>query len=207
MITCPWCATAYKEYQPACEKCGGPIPEADQADTSTGEAEEEPPIPPAPPRPFSDSYAWRILASEGGAITSGVVAVLGFVFAILGLLLTFLVVTIFVGIPFLLLGIVMIGVGGMIFFWRYQRALVRVAVLRRGLATRGSVVRLEQIPYYRVNRQHPWEITYHYLVEWREFEGKLTTLAEPGKHLQPGRAATVLYLAESPEQSLIYPLP
>ena len=101
----------------------------------------------------------------------------------------------------------MLGVGGVIFLWRYQRALVRVAILRRGLATRGEISLVEQIPYYRVNRQHPWEIRYRYTVDWREFEGKLTTLVEPGEKLQSGRAVTVLYLVESPVQSVLYPLP
>lgn len=207
MITCPWCATVYKEYQSACEKCGGPISEATVTSPPAAESMQELPLPPAPPRPFSDSYVWRILASEGGAIASGVVALLGLVFALLGLLLIVLVVTIFIGIPFFLLGTVMLSVGATIFFWRYQRALVRVAILRRGLATHGDIVRIEQIMYYRVNRQHPWEITYRYMVEWQEFVGKLTTLTEPREHLQPGRAATVLYLAESPDQSTLYPLP
>jgi len=169
--------------------------------------EESFPKPPPAPRSISDSYIWRLLASDGGAVAAFVFLLLGAIFTFVGLILTVAIITAFVGIPFAVLGIIFLAVGGAVGFRQYQATQKIVEVLRTGQAAEGQIANVEENLYVRVNYRHPWTITYQFRVGEQGYEGKVTTLNMPGVSLQPGKKAWVLYLPEAPEHNVLYPHP
>jgi len=179
MVTCPWCGTAYQVFQPDCSKCGGPIhpPEVVAA------AGSAPLAPPAAPRPISDSYAFKLMSTDGCSIAGLVLLMMGIIFAPLGLILTLGVITAFVGLPFLGLGLVFLA------------------------ASLGSITGLQQNYSVQVNGRNPWTIQYQYLANGRPFTGQVTTLSQPGSQLQPGCQVYVLYMPQDPSISSLYPHP
>ncbi len=207
MITCPWCGTSYLSFQPNCQNCGGPLPPPDNPILSANANEEQPPLPPAAPRPISQKYAFRLLASDGGAIASLVFLLLGFIFLVVGAGLTLGVITAFVGVPFVLLGLLFLGVGGAVLLWRYQTANKIVSVLKQGEATRGEIIDLRENYSVTVNGRHPWVIQYRFEAGGQSHDGKVTTLNQPGPQLQSGKAVCVLYLPAAPQWNSIYPHP
>jgi hypothetical protein len=163
--------------------------------------------PPLPPRPISDRYVWRLLFNDGWWIAILVFGIDGFVFFLVGAGLTLGVITAFVGIPFLLLGIGLLIAGGWVGVWRYQIAQKVVNVLRVGEATRGQIVEAEQDYSVTVNGRNPWVIRYQFQANGQNIEGKVTTFNPLGQHLQAGKAVSVLYLPEDPKWCSIYPHP
>lgn len=207
MITCPWCGTNYVSFQSNCTNCGGPIP-ASQAETfpSAGASDHFTAPPPAP-RPISNKYVWRLLSSDGWAIVGFVFGLLGVIFTFVGAGLTLGIITAFVGIPFLILGIVFLGlaIGGLA--WRYGKAQKIVDVLRMGEATSGQVQEVQENYSVRVNGRHPWMIRYQFQVNGQDYEGNVSTLNPVGQDIQTGKTVCVLYLNEDPRWNSIYPHP
>jgi len=210
MITCPWCGTSYAAFQSNCDRCGGPLPPPSAAGPAQSAADlgaDGLPMPPAPPRPVADSYAWRLLMSDGWGVASFVFVVLGTVFTLLGFIMTVAVVTIFVGLPFLVLGLIFLAGGLAVGGSRLQAARQTVAVLRTGQPAEGQIARVEENYNVRVGNQHPWKIAYAFRVQGREYQGSVSTLNPPGPGVQPGRPVRVLYLPEAPEHNSLYPHP
>ena len=206
MIICPWCGTNYRTFQSNCDKCGGPLQLADEKIVSP-DSDKIFQIPPLPPRPISDRYVWRLFFSDGWWITILVLGILGVVFFPVGAALTLGVITAFVGIPFLFLGIGFLIAGGWMAVWRYQIAQKVVNVLRVGEAARGQIIEVQQDYSVSVNGRNPWVILYQFQVNGLNVEGKVTTFNELGQHLKTGQAISVLYLPEEPKWSSIYPHP
>lgn len=206
MITCPWCGTSYVTFQPNCGNCGGPLQAVDENTHSSVQAENISAPPPAP-RPISERYVWRLLSSDGGWIAALVLGLMGLIFSLVGGGLTIGVVTAFVGIPFLVIGIVMLMVGGWLFERRYQAARQVVDVLREGTATQGLISEVQENYSVVVNGRHPWMIRYQFQANGQSYAGSVTTLNQPGPQLQAGRATYVLYLPVTPRLSTIYPHP
>jgi hypothetical protein len=201
MILCPWCGTNYEQFLSNCKNCGGPIPAPKE------EPQEGPQLPPSAPRSISNNYVVKLMMSDGGAIAGFVLALIGAVFSILGMILTLGVVTVFVGIPFLLLGVGLLAGGAGLLIWRYQDKQRVVNVLRLGQAVLGEVMDIQENLNVSINNRNPWTIEYNFRVNGQSYPGKVTTLREPGAELQPGRSVYVLYLAEEPARSTIYPHP
>jgi len=206
MVTCPWCGTSYATFQPNCTNCGGPLRSADFRKDEIG-AGEEPPAPPPAPRPIPDQYAWRLASRDGGAIAAFVFGILGIVFSLVGVGLTFGVITAFIGIPFLLAGLAFLAVAAAVFLWRYQIAKRTVLVLREGLATRGQIIETQPNYSVRINGRNPWVIRYQFQANGQEQAGQVTTLNQPGEQHQSGKPAWILYLPASPGWNSIYPHP
>jgi hypothetical protein len=208
MITCPWCGTNYQTFQSNCDKCGGPmgLPSEPGAPASTAGVEGLP-APPPPPRPVADSYAWRLIWSEGWGVVGFIFALLGAIFTVVGVALTLGVVTAFVGLPFVVLGLIFLFGGGVLLSARYQEAKRTVGVLRIGDSAVGQIARVEENQAVRVNNQHPWTITYQFRVQNLPYAGRVTTLNVPGANLQPGKTACVLYLPQAPQYNSLYPHP
>ena len=164
-------------------------------------------MPPAAPRAISQRYAWRLMSSDGWSIAAFVLALLGFIFTVVGAGLTLGLVTAFVGIPFLLLGLPLLVLGGGALIWRYQTAQKVVTVLREGQAARGEIVDLQENYSVTVNGRHPWVIQYGFQVNGEKYAGKVSTLNQPGRGMQPGKAVYILYLPAAPRWSSIYPHP
>ncbi|MCI0581122.1 MAG: DUF3592 domain-containing protein, partial [Chloroflexi bacterium] len=131
----------------------------------------------------------------------------GAIFAGVGILLTLGIVTAFVGVPFIGLGVIFLALSSPVLFWRYQAAQRIINVLRHGQVTRGEIAQVEENFAVRVNRRHPWIIRYRFQAGGQEYTGVVRTLTPPGVALQPGRAAYVLYLPDTPEHNAIYPHP
>jgi hypothetical protein len=206
MIICPWCGTNYRTFQSNCKNCGGALQAVEERSTSSAPTEDLP-TPPSAPRPISNRYIWRLLSADGWSITALVFGVLGVVFSLLGEGLITGTITAFVGIPFLLLGVAFLGIGGWVFMWRYQEAQQVVNVLREGEATLGRVVEIREAHSVSVNGRYPWVIRYQFQANGQDHEGKVTTLNQPGEKLQGGRAVCVLYSPTAPKWSSIYPHP
>jgi hypothetical protein len=222
MIICPWCGTEYTSFQPNCKNCGGALQPAAQANPNAAAAPIASPLgatrgqaveqdnlimPPPPPRTISDSYALKLLLSDGFAITAGIFAILGAIFSMIGIVLTIAIITAFVGIPFALLGFLFLGIGAAVLYWRYQSAQKIVRVLREGQATQGRILNVEQNFSVRVNRRHPWVISYGFQAYGRDYTGSVTTLTPPSQQILMRKAACVLYLPEAPEINSLYPHP
>lgn len=206
MHTCPWCGTTFPEFAPNCKNCGGPLDSPQKARHYFDE-DLPPAEPPPAPRPISDSYARKILLADGTAVASGIFILLGGIFSILGLILTVIVITAFIGLPFFLIGIIFLGIGVPVLMDRYNKARKTVQVLRDGDSTIGEIKSVEVNSNVRVNRQHPWTISYCYQVAGKEYEGQVSSFNAPGPLLTAGRRASILYLLASPEVSSLYPHP
>ncbi len=203
MITCPWCGTSYPAFQSSCSRCGGPLhpPEAVEA------AGDQPLEPPAVPRPISDSYALKLMTSDGGSIAGLVLLILGGVFTIVGAGLTLGIVTAIVGLPFLGLGLLLLAASAVILTWRYRLFQKKVQVLKWGSAALGSITRVSENPTVRVNGRHPWSIDYEYSVFNQSYAGQVSTFNQLTSQLQPGKRAYVLFLENEPSESSLYPHP
>jgi len=206
MIICPWCGTNYLTFQSNCKNCGGPLQAVEEKITSSDPTENLP-TPPSAPRPISKKYVWRLLSTDGWAITAFIFGLLGVIFSLVGAGLIIGIITAFVGIPLLLLGVVFLGVGVWLFIWRYRQAQKVVNVLREGEATRGKIVEIQENYSVIINGRHPWVIRYQFQANGQDHEGKLTTLNQPGQQLQAGKAVCVLYLPTTPKWNSIYPHP
>jgi hypothetical protein len=204
-ITCPYCGTNHREFQSNCKNCGAPLPSP--AELAVDTARRKLVMPPAPPREISSSFAWRWILTDGWSIASFVFVILGGTFSLAGVGLIAGIITAIVGIPFLLLGLVILGAGIGVFYWRYTEAQKALNVLRHGLAARGEITALEQNYSVRVNGRNPWSIGYKFSVDGKDYEGKVTTLNDPGTHLAPGSPAVILYLPDSPEYNGLFPHP
>ncbi|MGQ0603639.1 MAG: hypothetical protein ACT4QE_18315 [Anaerolineales bacterium] len=163
--------------------------------------------PPPPPRPIADSYVWKLMGTDGWSIAAGIFAFIGAIFSFVGFGLTLGIITAFVGLPFLLLGLIFLGLGVYGLRTRYTEKRRIVEVLRHGEATPGRIVATQMNASVTVNGRHPWDIAYQFQVAGRDFEGRVSTLNMPGPHLQPGRAACVLYTPNAPENNTLYPHP
>lgn len=204
MIVCPWCGTCYKEFQPSCQRCGGPLlPPEPEPVVNAPKARPAPP--PPVPRPISASYVQRLMLADGWSIASGVFGLVGGIFAVVGLVMTLVIVTAFIGIPFLLLGVALLGAGGAGLIWRYQQAQRILEILRNGVPADGEISSVEENLNVEINQRHPWVIAYRFRVGGREYEGKVSTLNRP--RLQPGEPAWVLYLPQEPKYNALYPHP
>jgi len=205
MITCPWCGTNYKEFQSNCRNCGGILPAiSEEIEIS---AERLPVPPPSPPRPFASSYIWRLVFADGVAIAAAIVALMGAIFFPLGFGLTLALITSFVGIPFLIIGVVLLGGGLYFFYTRYCQASLKVNALQNGLSAQGRITAVEINDSVKVSGRSPWTIAYIFEVNGQKFQGKVSTFNFPGTHLAQGKPAWVLYLAENPGYNVIYPHP
>lgn len=205
MVTCPWCGTNYLTFQSNCDKCGGPMALPSEASATSGA--DSLPTPPPAPRSVADSYAWRLVWSDGWGVVGFIFTILGGIFTVVGLALTVAIVTAFVGVPFVVLGLALLIPGGSLLAARYQRGLRTVGVLRLGEAGTGQITQVEQNLAVRVNNQHPWKISYQFRVHDLPYDGQVTTLNTPGAALQPGQAARVLYLPQAPQYNSLYPHP
>jgi hypothetical protein len=206
MVICPWCGTNYLTFQPNCKNCGGPLQLVDESINASVPVENLP-VPPLAPRLISDTYVWRLLFSDGWWIVVLVFTLLGFVFSLVGAVLTLSMIAAFVGIPFLLGGIGFLVAGGWVFVWRYQKAQEVVSVLRIGESTPGKIVEIHADYSVRVNGRSPWVIQYQFQVNGQDYEGTVTTFNPLGQQLQVGKAVYVLYLPMAPKRSTIYPHP
>lgn len=164
-------------------------------------------MPPPPPREISGSFAWRWMLTDGWTIASFVFVIVGGSFSLTGVGLTAGIITALIGIPFLLLGLVMLGGGAGMLYWRFTLAQNALNVLRHGLATRGEITGIEQNYSVRVNGRNPWTISYKFSLDGKDYEGKVTTLNNPPTFLAPGNPAAILYLSDAPEFNGLYPHP
>jgi hypothetical protein len=206
MIICPWCGTNYLTFQTNCDKCGGPLQGVNEKIVSS-DSDEILQTPPLPPRPISDRYVWRLFFSDGTWITALVFGILGVVFFPIGAGLTLGVITAFVGIPFMFLGIGFLIAGGWVAVRRYQIAQKVVYVLQVGEAVRGQITEVQQDYSVEVNGRNPWEIRYQFQANGQNVEGEVTTFNQLGQDFQAGKAVSVLYLPTDPKWSSIYPHP
>ncbi len=201
MITCPWCGTSYLEFLPSCRKCGGPLPPEPKED----ERQESVPTPPPPPRTISNSYGLKLMMTDGWFIGAAIIGFIGGVFTIVGIVLTVLVITAFVGIPFLLLGLGMFGGGVGVVAWRYGKTQKILEVMRNGFSNEGRIVSVEMNTMVQVNGRNPWTITYEFPSSNGSLQGSVSTLNTPS--LRPDQRVCVLYLPQTPEHNVLYPHP
>ena len=207
MIICPWCGTNYLSFQPNCKNCGGPLQALGENTAVSPTSIEEIIAPPPVPRPISNKYIWRLVFTEGRGIVALVLGLLGIIFSLLGAGLTFFVVTAFVGIPFLLIGLIFLVVAAGIGMGTYHHARQVVNVLRIGEVTQGQILNVRENYSVRVNGQRPWVIRYQFQVNGQDFEGNVSTLNQIGANLQPGNTVYILYMPNDPHLNSIYPHP
>jgi hypothetical protein len=145
--------------------------------------------------------------SDGRSVATLVLVILGTIFAFLGGALTFAIITAFVGVPFLVLGLALLLVGGLLGSWRYREARRTVEVLRVGDAAEGRITNVDENRSVRLGDRHPWRIAYSFRAAGQEYEGQVSTLNKPGPNLQPGRPAWVLFSPQAPQRNVLYPHP
>jgi hypothetical protein len=165
-------------------------------------------MPPAPPRQVPRNYLNRLVWTNAWFIVGFVFALLGGIFSLVGcatLPMALLVVPVFVGVPFALIGLAMLAAGVGLIVWRVQEAKKIVALLADGLATQGRIAEVTQNFNVRVNGRYPWTIHYSYQVGGSQYQGQVSTLSMPGVGYQPGMLVPVLYAAAEPAASTLYP--
>jgi len=229
LITCPWCGTNYTSFQPNCDNCGGSLPlPPEMAPTPSARSL---PAPSPPPREVPRRALWHIMSSDASAILGlilslfglvftlisipvAVSAILGLIFSLFGLVFALIsmplevsLVTASVGLPFLGLGLLLLGVGIAVLVGRYRMAQQTVEVLRQGEAVVGEIVSVVQNYEVSVNGRHPWTVEYDYEVEGRRYGAEVTTLSRPNLSKEPGNPVYVLFMRDDPDQSTIYPNP
>ena len=207
MVTCAWCGTNYNEFQPNCQNCGAtlPLPEAVKEAEQRGLAYGPGPAPPPAPRQVPRNYLSRQLIADGGAIAGGVLALIGAIFTLVGGVLTIVIVTAFVGIPFLLIGLAMGASGAAVLYWRYKQVRARMDVLESGSAAEGEVTNVFENHSVEVNNRSPWVVEYVFRTPAGQMEGRGTTLNRLPPHLQTGAQVHVLYNRERPAENVLYP--
>ena len=206
MIICPWCGANYPSFQTNCKNCGGPLQMTGETAASPTSIEEITAPPPAP-RLISGKYTWRLLFTDIWGIVALVLGLLGVIFSFVGAGLTLVIVTAFVGIPFLLIGLIFLAVALAVGTWRYDHARQVVNVLRIGKSTQGQIIDVQKDYSVRVNRQHPWVIRYQFRVNGQNYEGDVRTLNPVGASFQTGKMVWILYLPDAPQWNAIYPHP
>jgi hypothetical protein len=147
-----------------------------------------------------------MLLADGGAITGWVFCLLGIIFVAVGLPLAFTLREVPVGLPFAGLGLLFALVGIPLLAWRFGRARQRLALLRQGTAIVGEIMQVRQNLYVRVNRRHPWNIHYRFLVQGRAYQGKVTTLNTQAANYRTGQGVNVIYAPGEPERNTLYPI-
>jgi len=204
-LKCPWCGSSDYEARTNCRNCGGPLPEREPEDA--GRSGEMPLKPPPPPREISKNYARKLMMGSGWGLSAAIFAFIGAIFFFLGLLLSALVVTAFVGIPFTGMGAIFGVFGFIVLKAQYDKASRTVEVLKHGRDTEGLVTEVEQNLMVRINGRNPFIISYGYTVDGRHFKGSVQTLHNPFPVYRQGCGAWVLYDPGSPETSTLYPHP
>jgi hypothetical protein len=206
MIVCPWCGTNYTTFQSTCNKCGGPL-QAQQQTVPAASRTEEVLMPPPPPREISDSYRWKLMLADSWTISAGIFALIGSIFSTVGFFLTIAIVTAFVGIPFLGIGLLFLGGGGYVLYWRYQEASKGMNILRNGEAVVGQITGAELNYSVQVNGRNPLRIGYQFRVAGQEYQNTVSTLNHLNQQFAPGQPVCVLYLPTAPAYNSIYPHP
>ncbi len=214
-ITCPYCGTHYRYFQPNCDNCGGslPLPDPNVVDPTAVIDQPEavtpakPIRPPEAPRNVPNSHIWKLMSTSVGPILGGIFGVMGLIFTILGVMMTITIVAAMVGIPFLLIGVVFLGVGAPLFFVSLSRARTTLKVIRQGQEVLGQIVRVEQNFQVSINGRHPWKLTYQFEVGGKKYQGVNQTLSIPDLSQRPGQSVYVLYNPENPTENSIYPNP
>lgn len=175
MITCLYCGTNYAKFRSNCKNCGGPLPKPEEqaAVYAIMDAPDErvPDAPPAP-RQISNGYVWKLLLSDGWGVSAFVFLIMGIIFFPIGTTLTLGIVTAFVGIPYSLLGLLFIGGGLGVGYWRFQHKSKTVEVLRNGLPAVGEVLNVTQNYNVQVNGRNPWTIEYFFRLDGKDYEGE-----------------------------------
>ena len=165
-------------------------------------------VPLPAPRDVPPGYTRGVLLTSGWTITAGVLSLLGFIFTGLGLILTavfnLIGLDVPIGVPFMSIGLILLVVGLPILAWRYGQARQMARVFELGEATSGNVLRVHQKQSVRVNRRHPWVITYQFRMLGQEYSGQHTTLSDSGPELNPGQLVYILYLRDNPEWNILY---
>jgi len=182
------------------------LPAAGEKNASSDPGEALP-TPALAPRPIPNRYAWRLVSRDGGAIAAFVLGILGVAFSLVGAGLTLGVITAFLGIPFLVLGLAFLAAALWVFLWRYQNARKVVHVLRDGQVRPGQILAIEQNYSVRIKGRFPWVIRYQFQADGQDYEGKVSVLNQPGEQYQAGKTVWVLYLPDAPKWNSIYPHP
>jgi hypothetical protein len=158
--------------------------------------------PPAAPRILPSNYGWRLFFLNASGIVALVFGILGSVFTLVGFILTVAIVTAFVGVPFMFLGLIALAVAWVTF--RHQQAKVQatLAVLRDGQAVLGQLTQIEQDYALQINGRHPWVMSYQFSVAGRQYQGETRALRRPTHRADD--AAYVLYAAADPTISALY---
>ena len=151
------------------------------------------------------------MLADSASIAGLVLGILGGVFTLTGTVLTLFMVTAFVGIPFAIIGILMLLAGGGLLNTRYQEKQKIVNVLKYGQAVRGEITGVQENLMVRVNHRHPWIIEYQFRANGQVYSGSASTYRDPATstlaQLQPGKPVYVLYQPDAPEQNALYPHP
>lgn len=204
-LTCPWCGTSDIEWRTNCKNCGGPLPPRPEDLISA--KDYLPAKPPPPPRDISDGYARKLMFTDALSIVSAIFSIIGGVFAFVGLILTILIVTAIVGIPFLGIGSVFMIFGIINLKNQWEKAKITVEVLRRGVGAEGMITEICQDYSVSVNRRHPYVINYSFLAGGHRYDASSRTYTSPMQKYTIGKKTWVLYLPENPEKNSLYPHP
>jgi hypothetical protein len=204
MITCSYCGTTYTTFRSNCPNCGGLLsPPADKAasffsDTTLAE-------PPPAPRHAPPNFIYRIMVTEGWSIVATVFFILGATFTLTGAGLTLVIVTAFIGLPFLGFGLLFLIVSLPILGWRYNEAKQKLQTFQMGQPISGEITDVHQNYTVRVGTRNPWVIHYKFQISGRDYEGQITTLNREVVKYQPKQPVCVLYLPDNPQQNTLYP--
>jgi len=223
MVTCPFCGTTYPQFQPNCSACGAPLPRppdrpavpafpgieivsgSDMHEMSELTQPARPEPPPPAPRLISSGYIMRILIADAWGIVGLIFAMLGTVFACVGL--AAFATRNPAPLIFGAIGLVMGGLGWVLLVWQLQHARKVVEALRSGDTAEGQITEVTQDYSTRINGEHPWIIRYRFNAAGATQNGEVRTMTFAGYQYRAGMPAWVLYLKRQPDYNSLYPHP
>lgn len=156
------------------------------------------PPPPEAPRPLPKGFAWRTRVSRNIATLVG----FGLLFVAALMLIPMLAQGLWL--PALFPAFFALGGFGMA---RYgiSHANGVLRAFRHGVAERGKVASIGRDFSQSVNGTHPFKLIYHFPVNGHWHEGRLISFDSTLGERRPGQPLWVLYLADQPEVSTLYP--
>lgn len=190
MHKCPWCTTAYVNWQSQCKQCGGPLP------PPPGMQLGEPP-PPAP-RKLPATYVKRVRWTEN------IATMVGLGFTGVGLLMAVPMLANGLWLPSLLPGFFLLG-GISMFRYGWKIASGRLRAYRQGKAVEGRIERVGYDTTQRVNGRHPHRVVYHFPIGDHWQEGEIITFDSTASKRSSGQPVWVLYNEADPTENAIFP--
>ncbi len=192
-MRCGWCGTDGSAGATNCARCGGPL----------GSAVDAGPRPPDAPRDLPALFVRRELFTRNigmwfGGLWTVLTAIFPVIFGVLSCTNPAMLPAALLCLVFPLPGVI---IGAL----SYRSGRRRLAVLRDGRVTVGTIDAAGPDLSVRVNDEHPWKIQYLFEADGRRVGGSVSTFDAGARTLPVGASVHVVWLPGEPERNDLWP--